>query len=356
MADQTTSNRSRCTASTTSVELVDRGDPDDAVDEVLARLGAPLEAVMETQRAVRKVRPDPVDDRIVLRCIELALKAPTGSNGQNWEFVVVKDREIKAKLGTHATGRRGRCTAGSGKRVTAGDEAMAKVLGAVEWQVRALRGDPGAGRRLPARAPGCRCCRRRRSPPPATTARSTRACRTCCWRPGPWGSVRRSSRCPAVGHARPARPRPADLGDAGLRRPPRLAPRSLRPDDPPAGRRRRAPRPLRPAAVADMTTDRDWYELVAGGGPCPECGLDAGAVDRADLGPAAARRGPPVGGHPRRPPTTPPCAGGRNPTRGRPSSTPATSPACWRCSPARVRQVRLEASTRARVVGPRGRR
>ena len=37
-------------------ELVDRGDPDDDVEEVLARLGAPLDEVMLTQRAVRKVR------------------------------------------------------------------------------------------------------------------------------------------------------------------------------------------------------------------------------------------------------------------------------------------------------------
>src|SRR5215212_5469915 len=80
-------------------ELVDHGDPTDDVDEVLARLDAPLDAVMETQRAVRRVKTDPVDDRIVLRCIELALKAPTGSNGQNWEFVVVKDRDVKARLG-----------------------------------------------------------------------------------------------------------------------------------------------------------------------------------------------------------------------------------------------------------------
>ena len=117
-----------------SDELVDRGDPDDDVEDVLARLGAPLEAVMETQRAVRKVRFDPVDDRIVLRCIELALKAPTGSNGQNWEFVVVKDRAVKARLAKSyraAWSVYGRI----GRRITAGDEAMQKVLGAVEWQV-----------------------------------------------------------------------------------------------------------------------------------------------------------------------------------------------------------------------------
>jgi nitroreductase len=115
--------------------VVDRGEPDDDVDDVLARLGAPLEQVMETQRAVRKVLPDPVDDRIVLRCIELALRAPTGSNGQNWEFIVVKDPEVKAKL-ARTYRRAWSVYGGIGRRMTRGDEAMGKVLDAVEWQVQ----------------------------------------------------------------------------------------------------------------------------------------------------------------------------------------------------------------------------
>jgi hypothetical protein len=32
-------------------------------------------------------------------------------------------------------------------------------------------------------------------------------------------------------------------------------------------------------------SEPDWYSLVAGGGPCPECGLDVNALDRSDLGP-----------------------------------------------------------------------
>ncbi len=137
----------------TAVELVDRGEPDDPLDEVLARLGAPLEEVMVTQRAVRKVRFDPVDDRIVLRAIELALKAPTGSNGQNWEFVVVKDRAVKAEFAS-VYRRAWRCTAGSGAGSCGATTPWRKVLDAVEWQVRALRGHPGAGRGLPARCAG----------------------------------------------------------------------------------------------------------------------------------------------------------------------------------------------------------
>jgi nitroreductase len=96
----------------------------------------PLERVMLTQRAVRKVLPDDVDDAIVLRCIELALRAPTGSNGQNWEFVVVKDCATKERLGVQYQ-RAWSLYGGVGQRFTrAGrDQAMAKILRAVQWQV-----------------------------------------------------------------------------------------------------------------------------------------------------------------------------------------------------------------------------
>lgn len=103
-------------------------------DDVRDLLRQPLEEMLLTQRAVRRVEPDPVDDDIVLRCIELALKAPTGSNGQNWEFVVVKDREVKEQLAARyrqAWALYGR----AGERATRGDESMAKILRAVEWQV-----------------------------------------------------------------------------------------------------------------------------------------------------------------------------------------------------------------------------
>jgi nitroreductase len=96
-------------------------------------LDMPLQEAMLTQRAVRRLRPDPVDDAIVLRCIELALKAPTGSNGQNWEFVMVKDRGLKERL---AKRNREAWTlyGGIGKLASRNDEGMQRVLRAVEWQ------------------------------------------------------------------------------------------------------------------------------------------------------------------------------------------------------------------------------
>ena len=92
----------------------DRGpDGDRLLADVEAGLPMPLEEAMLTQRAVRRVLPDPVDDAIVLRCIELALKAPTGSNGQNWEFVVVKDRGRQGTARAPSTSRPGASTAAS---------------------------------------------------------------------------------------------------------------------------------------------------------------------------------------------------------------------------------------------------
>ncbi|MGH3561359.1 MAG: nitroreductase family protein, partial [Mycobacterium sp.] len=69
-----------------------------STSEALARLDMPLGEAMMTQRAVRRLLPDPVDDAVVLKCIDLALRAPTGNDGQNWEFIVVKDPGVKANL------------------------------------------------------------------------------------------------------------------------------------------------------------------------------------------------------------------------------------------------------------------
>lgn len=113
----------------------ERGVPGMTLADVEAGLDMPLREAMLTQRAVRRVLPDPVEDDIVLRCIELALKAPTGSNGQNWEFVVVKDRAIKEKLGAQYA-RAWRLYGGIGKAVVARRRPdMEKVLRAVQWQV-----------------------------------------------------------------------------------------------------------------------------------------------------------------------------------------------------------------------------
>jgi len=105
-----------------------------ALADVEPGLDLSLREAMCTQRAVRRLLPDPVDDAIVLRCIELALRAPTGSNGQNWEFIVVKDKAARERLGARYK-QAWTLYGGAGKRVARGNEAMEKILRAVEWQV-----------------------------------------------------------------------------------------------------------------------------------------------------------------------------------------------------------------------------
>ena len=101
--------------------------------ETIAPLTMPLEDAMRTQRAIRRLKNDPVDDALLKRLIELALKAPTGSNQQNWEFIVVRDRAVKAQLA-----KQNRAAfnlyGGLGRRAAANDPKMLKVLDAVQWQ------------------------------------------------------------------------------------------------------------------------------------------------------------------------------------------------------------------------------
>ncbi|MCV7260381.1 nitroreductase family protein [Mycobacterium shimoidei] len=103
--------------------------------EALAGLDMPLAEAMLTQRALRRVLPDPVDDAVVLKCVELALHAPTGANGQNWEFIVVRDPQVKKKLAKRY--RQGwKVQYGAIIRnAVARDESMAKIARAVQWQV-----------------------------------------------------------------------------------------------------------------------------------------------------------------------------------------------------------------------------
>jgi nitroreductase len=93
----------------------------------------PLEEAMRTQRAIRRLKPDAVDDALVLRLIELALKAPTGSNAQNWEFIVVKDRAVKERLG-RLNRQAWRLYGGLGRRIARNDPAMLRIIDAVAWQ------------------------------------------------------------------------------------------------------------------------------------------------------------------------------------------------------------------------------
>jgi nitroreductase len=61
---------------------------------------AAADALLTTTRSVRK-RLDltrPVPRALIEQCIEVAMQAPTGTNAQNWAFVVVTDQAKKAAI------------------------------------------------------------------------------------------------------------------------------------------------------------------------------------------------------------------------------------------------------------------
>ena len=54
---------------------------------------------INTARALRRFKPDPVPDEVLSKILEAGIRAPSGSNEQTWLFVVVKDPEQRHKLG-----------------------------------------------------------------------------------------------------------------------------------------------------------------------------------------------------------------------------------------------------------------
>ena len=53
---------------------------------------------MNSQRAIRYMKPDPVPEELITRLIEAATRAPSGTNRQRWGFLVIRDAELRRKL------------------------------------------------------------------------------------------------------------------------------------------------------------------------------------------------------------------------------------------------------------------
>lgn len=61
---------------------------------------ASVDEVLSTTRAVRR-RLDltrPVEREVILECLQLAMQAPTASNGQDWRWLVVTDADKRAAI------------------------------------------------------------------------------------------------------------------------------------------------------------------------------------------------------------------------------------------------------------------
>ncbi len=63
------------------------------------RLTMSLGEAMFTQRAIRRLKPDPIPDEVMRDIMEAAIRAPNGGNNQGWRFIIVKDAETRKQLG-----------------------------------------------------------------------------------------------------------------------------------------------------------------------------------------------------------------------------------------------------------------
>ncbi len=63
------------------------------------RLSMPLGNAIFSQRAVRRLKRDPIPDRDIRDILEAAIRAPSAANGQPWHFIVMTDPDILAQFG-----------------------------------------------------------------------------------------------------------------------------------------------------------------------------------------------------------------------------------------------------------------
>ena len=54
--------------------------------------------IIRTTRAMRRLKPDPVPDELIVKILEAGVCAASGGNRQHWRFLVIKDRAIKEQV------------------------------------------------------------------------------------------------------------------------------------------------------------------------------------------------------------------------------------------------------------------
>ncbi len=63
---------------------------------------ASLMNLLKSRRSIRRYRPDPVPDEMVEQLLEAGRWAPSASNRQPWQFIVVRDETIRKQVAQHA--------------------------------------------------------------------------------------------------------------------------------------------------------------------------------------------------------------------------------------------------------------
>ena len=88
--------------------------------------------VINTTRAMRRLKPDPVSDEHIWKVLEAAIRAPSGGNRQPWSFIVVRDDETKRQIGGWYL-EAWNAAYGAVKDTVTADEQGARMYSSADW-------------------------------------------------------------------------------------------------------------------------------------------------------------------------------------------------------------------------------
>lgn len=57
-----------------------------------------LFATLYTARALRRFKPEPIPEDVLFQLFDVAIRAPSGQNAQDWRFVVIRDAAVKTQM------------------------------------------------------------------------------------------------------------------------------------------------------------------------------------------------------------------------------------------------------------------
>ena len=49
-------------------------------------------------RALRRFKPDSIPDEVLFQLLDVAIRAPSGQNAQDWRFIIVRSREALKRM------------------------------------------------------------------------------------------------------------------------------------------------------------------------------------------------------------------------------------------------------------------
>jgi nitroreductase len=55
--------------------------------------------IIRTTRSMRRLKSDPVPNKLIRKILEAGVCAPSGGNMQRWRFLVIRDPKVKETIG-----------------------------------------------------------------------------------------------------------------------------------------------------------------------------------------------------------------------------------------------------------------